>query len=174
MRIPIYLFLLIVMLATLHCQSVKDQAAKLHSGLPGNDLRIRLGVPVIDTAMVKLEYPDFIGFEGEERWESRERIPVGESVLHEWKNVRAYDEENKSIEEADGLRIRINDSVGQGLNIVSIIKQGSTVVRSGKLFTYSLQHPNNDRLTSPFRLLNAVQVDSVLESWKLNSLIRVN
>jgi len=160
-------FLIVSVLLILGCQSVRDKSFKLHNGPSGNDLREQYGIPIIESYMVKLDTPDFFGFRGEDRWESKETTPIDGKVLHNWKSVYAYDEEDSSVKECDGLRIKLNDSVGQGLNICSKINSRSVVIRSGELFTYSLLHPNNDRLASPFRLLNEKEIDSVLKSWHL-------
>ena len=158
-------FLIISVFLTVGCQSVRDKSSKLHNGPSGNTLREKYRIPVIDSYMVKLDTADFIGFIGEDRWESKELIPIDGKVLHAWKSIYAYNEEESSVKECDGLRVKVNDSVGQGLNICSILNKKSIVTRSGELFTYSLTQPDNDRLASPIRLLNENEIDSVLKSW---------
>jgi len=106
---------------------------------------------------------------GHTRWESRQEIPRDGEVLHQWKNFQPFNDNDSIVEEEDGLRIKINDTLGQGLNIYSKIKFDSIVTRSGTIFSYVLHHPNWERF--PIYELDERQVDSVLRSWKLDSLI---
>jgi len=151
----------------LGCNSKSSQQLKLQDGYSANPLREKLRIPTIDSAMIKSESRSF----GHTRWESKQEIPKDGEVLHQWKNFQPYIDNDSIVEEHDGFRIKINDSVGQGINIFSRIKFDSIVTRSGVLFNYSLSHPNSDALASPFKELDEKQIDSVFREWKLYYLI---
>ena len=69
--------------------------------------------------------------------------------------------------------MKINDSVGHQVNIISKIKDRFVVIRTGELFIYPLNHPNNDRLAT-FRKLEEKEIDSIFLSWKLYQLVLNN
>lgn len=153
----------------LGCQSDSDQISKLRDGPSSNKLREKLRAPIIDSYMVKTEIHSF----GSDRWESKEEIPTDGIALHAFKNILPYNKSDFSLEEWDGIRMKINDSVGNQINITSEIKRRFVVNRTGELFIYRLNEPNNDRLATS-RKLTEKEIDSIFISWKLNHLVLNN
>lgn len=155
----------------LGCQSDSDQISKLRDGPSSNKLREKLRVPIIDSYMIKTEIHSF----GSDRWESKEEIPVGGIALHLFKNILPFDKNDSSLEEWDGILMKINDSVVHQINIISKIKDRFVVVRTGELFIYPLNLPKpiKNRL-DPYKKLKEKGIDSILTSWKLYHLVLNN
>lgn len=114
--------------------------------------------------MVKTDIHSF----GSDRWESKEQIPSDGIALHIFKNILPYDKSESSLEEQDGILMKINDSVIHQINIISTIKDKFVVIRTGELYIYplNLAGPIKNRL-EPNRRLKDQEIDSILISWKL-------
>jgi hypothetical protein len=158
-------------ISLLGCQSDSDQISKLSDGPSSNKLRKKLKIPIIDSQMVETEIHSF----GSDRWESNEDIPTEGKALHIFKNILPYDKSDSSLEEWDGILMKINDSVFHQINIISKIKDRFVVTRTAELFIYppNLPNPIKNRL-EPYRKLEEKEIDSILISWRLYELVLNN
>jgi hypothetical protein len=158
-------------ISLLGCQSDCDQISKLSEGPSSNKLRKKLKIPIIDSHMVKTEIHSF----GSDRWESKEEIPTEGIALHIFKNILPYDKSDSSLEEWDGILMKINDSVIHQINIISKIKDRFVVTRTAELFIYlpNLPNPIKNRL-EPYKNLKEKEIDSILVSWRLYELVLNN
>ena len=150
------------------CESTQDNSAKLHDGRSANYLREKLGVPIIDSNMIRVK----ADFNSLTRWESKDEIPTDGLILHSWKNIELHNESKVPIEEIDGFRLKINDSVGHQINIFTKLNGNSVINRSGELWIYPLRRPNSRLGEIPNRIFNESQTDSIFKSWKLDYLIQ--
>lgn len=114
--------------------------------------------------MVKSEKPAFLGGD---RWDAKTDFPDDSQILHYWKIVRPYQKYKAISEEEDAFRIKINDSLGQQMNIYSKIKLDSIVTRRGNLFYFSPVHDALEPSELGFRELDEKAIDSVTKSWRL-------
>jgi hypothetical protein len=155
----------------LSCQSNGNSISKLRDGPSSNKLREKLRVPIIDSYMVKTDDHSF----GSDRWESKQEIPTDAVVLHHFKLILPYKESESSLEEWDGILMKINDSVIHQININSKIKDKFVVTRTGELYIYpfNLPEPKRNRL-EPYKQLEEKEIDSIFKSWKLYHLILEN
>jgi hypothetical protein len=166
-------FTLIALLFTflLGCQSDRDQISKLRDGPSSNKLREKLKVPIIDSYMIKTDDHSF----GSDRWEPKEEMPTEGIALHLFKNILPYNKIELSLEEWDGILMKINDSVVHQLNITSKIKDRSDVSRTGELYIYPLNLPESKKnRLYPNRELNEKEIDSIFINWKLYHLVLNN
>ena len=152
-------------------QSDSEQISKLRDGPSSNKLREKLKVPIIDTYMVKTEDHSF----GSDRWESNIKLPTKGIILHLFKLILPYDKSESSLEEWDGIAMKINDSVIHQINISSKIKDKLDVTRTGELYIYplNLSEPKKNRL-QPYRQLQEKDIDSIFVNWKLFQLVPNN
>lgn len=136
----------------------KRLISEFHYGVKANSIRTKLNVPIIDDYMESVNPYNEYG----NRWESSNKEPENNEVLHVWKNVSVDDVGR--IEEEDGFRKNVNGKIAQ-FNISSNIYGDTLSKRKGMFFYYKSKLIGNENLTEN-------QIDSISREWGLNYLVK--
>lgn len=133
-------------------------------GKASNDLRMRFGIPLIDSNLVSNDTISTVY----SRWFSVNEFPAGNEVLHTWKTISTTSGSSIITTEDDAFRKRINDSLFYQLDINSVLGIDSSLATTGTIFevTKNENTSGSKKTDKQYKQLDKPGIDSVMKSWK--------